>query len=279
MPSWNFRKGEWQPATKIAQLRGWAIGHVRKALHLLGYDLRHLSQPSWVYDSLQAQRRLLQHVEHPVILDVGANVGQTLEKYARALPNARIHSIEPFPESFQRLSETATATPRAVAYQMALGAEGGEADFHVNHAYHTRNSLLTRPENGRRYYRQGSELPGTVRVSVVTLDDFCARAGIDRIHLLKLDVQGAELQVLRGGHRLLENQAIDLIFTEVMFVPHYENGPLFHDIHSVLREQGYSLYGIYDLVVASNGQLRYANALYLSPGVRAAVLNEFPPEP
>ena len=279
MSSWNFRKGEWQPATKIAQLRGWAIGHVRQALHLLGYDLRHLSQPSWVYDSLQAQLRLLQHIEHPVILDVGANVGQTLERYARILPNARIHSIEPFPDSFQRLRETAIAMPSAMAYQMALGEEDGEADFHVNQVYHTRNSLLTRPDSGRRYYREGSELPDTVRVNVVTLDEFCARAGIDRVHLLKLDVQGAELQVLRGGRRLLGTNAVDLIFTEVMFVPHYEHGPLFDDIHAALSNHGYSLYGLYDLILASNGQLRYANALYLSAGVRAAVLNEFPPEP
>lgn len=279
MSSWSFRQGTWQPATRVAQLRGWATARVRKGLHRFGYDVRHLSQPAWVYDPIQVQRRLLQHVPHPVILDVGANVGQTLEKYARVMPHALIHSIEPFPESFQRLKETASAKPPATAYQLALGAEGGEADFHVNPAYHTRNSLLTRPTNGRRYYRDGSELPQTVKVKVVALDEFCIQAGISRINLLKLDVQGAELQVLRGGRRLLESQAVDLIFTEVMFVPHYEGGPLFHDIDSALRRDGYSLYGIYDLVIASNGQLRYANALYLSDTVRSSVLNKFPPEP
>lgn len=279
MPSWTFRKGDWQPAGSTAQLRGWAVDRVRKALHLMGYDLRRLSQPSWVYDPLQAQQRLLQHIERPVILDVGANVGQTLEKYARAFPTGRIHSVEPFPESFEKLRKTATARPPAMAYQMALGEEAGEADFHVNPVYHTRNSLLNRPKSGRRYYREGSELPDTVKVKVSTLDEFCARAAIERINLLKLDVQGAELQVLRGGRQLLENQAIDLIFTEIMFVPHYENGPLFHDMHAALSSHGYSLYGIYDLIMASNGQVRYANALYLNAGIRATVLNSFPPEP
>lgn len=279
MPSWTFRKGDWQPAGSTAQLRGWAVKRVRKALQLVGYDLRRLSQPPWVYDPLQAERRLLQHIDRPVILDAGANVGQTLEKYALAFPTARIHSFEPFPDSFERLRETAVARPPAMAYQMALGEEAGEADFHVNQAYHTRNSLLVRPKSGRRYYRDGSELPDTVRVNVVTLDEFCARAAIERINLLKLDVQGAELQVLRGGRRLLEKQAIDLIFTEIMFVPHYEDGPLFNDIHSALSNYDYSLYGLYDLIVASNGQVRYANALYLTPKFRATVLNNFPPEP
>jgi FkbM family methyltransferase len=278
MPSWSFAQDRWVQSTPAA-LKSRVKGGLRQTLLTLGYDVRRVPKPSWIRDPWQVQRRLLQHVERPVIFDVGANVGQTLERYASTVRDARIHSFEPFPDSYRHPAAVAAARPPAVAHQLALGAARGEATFHVNPQFHTRNSLLTRPAEGRRYYRKGSELPETLTVTVDTLDDVCAREGIDRINLLKLDVQGAELQVLRGGERLLAQEAVDIIFMEVMFVPHYENGPLFHEVHAELRGRGYSLYNIFDLISATNGQLRYANALFVSDSLRSTVLDAFAPEP
>ena len=279
MASWTFAHDHWVHTSVASALKTLVKGQVRHTLESVGYDVRRIQQPGWAQNPWQAQRRLLQHVEHPVVFDVGANIGQTLEKYAAVLPGARIHSFEPFPQSYQRLAATAAAHPPAVAHELALGANSGEATFHVNPEFHTRNSLLTRPASGRRYYRGGSELPESVPVKVDTLDNVCTREGIERIDVLKLDVQGAELQVLRGGQTLLAKEAVDIIFIEVMFVPHYENGPLFHDVDAVLRDRSYSLYNIYDLITASNGQLRYANALFVSNSFRSNVLDAFPPEP
>ena len=279
MASWTFSHDRWVHASVSSALNTVNKGKVRPTLHSAGYDVRRMPKPGWAQNPWQAQRRLLQHVEHPVVFDVGANIGQTLEKYAAVLPRARIHSFEPFPQSYERLAATAAAHPPAVAHELALSENSGEATFHVNPEFHTRNSLLTRPASGRRYYRKGSELPESVTVKVDTLDNVCAREDIERIHVLKLDVQGAELQVLRGGQTLLAKETVDLIFIEVMFVPHYENGPLFHDVNAELRDRGYSLYNIYDLITASNGQLRYANALFVSNSFRSNVLDAFLPEP
>lgn len=276
--SWAFERGAWTPSTwRSRATRGLKQG-IKRPLHALGYDIKQLSQPPWVYDPWQAQQRLLQHVDHPVIFDVGANVGQTLERYARMLAGAVIHSFEPFPSSYKRLAATAAAHPRAAAHQIALGETAGKATFHTNSQFHTRNSLLVRPRAGRRYYKEGGELPEEIIVTVETLDGFCDRHDIRKLNVLKLDVQGAELQVLRGGRELLKRMAVDMIFTEVMFVPHYEGGPLFCDIHSALGDYGYSLYGIYDMMVASNGQVRYGNALFLGSDVRVRVVDAFPPE-
>jgi hypothetical protein len=55
----------------------------------------------------------------------------------------------------------------------------------------------------------------TITVRTVRLDDFCRTEGIERIGFLKIDVEGAEMRVLRGAERLLRTQAIDMLYTEV----------------------------------------------------------------
>lgn len=279
MSDWVFEQGRWTTASTATRLRTWVTAGVRSGVRALGYDVHRLPKPAWANDPWRALPRLLEQVRRPVVFDVGANVGQTLERFSRVLPGAHVHSFEPFPASYEKLAAVAAARPPARAHRLALGAEPGEATFHVNPQFHTRNSLLTRPTSGRRYYSEGAELPDSVTVTVDTLDAFCAREGIERIEVLKLDVQGAELQVLQGGRGLLVRRAVDIVFSEVMFVPHYEGGPLFHDIHAAMRAQGYSLYHLYDPITAVNGQLRYANALFVSDDFRTRVLEAFPPEP
>ena len=60
---------------------------------------------------------------------------------------------------------------------------------------------------------------------------------------------------------------------------HYENAPLFHDISSFLSKYGYSLFDIYDLYRAKNGQIRYGDALFVSESVRSGVIDKYPDEP
>jgi hypothetical protein len=86
-----------------------------------------------------------------------------------------------------------------------------------------------------------------------------------------MDVEGCELKVLRGLSRKLRGGCIRLIYAEVMFVPHYEGGCLFHEVSDFLCQSGYSLFDLYDLKRAGNGQLRWGNAIFLSPEMRAHI--------
>jgi FkbM family methyltransferase len=277
--SLTYARGGWRRASLSSRIKDGAKQAVRAPIQMLGFELRPRPRPWWVNDPWLAQRRLLRGVPHPVIFDVGANMGQTLENYAAVFPTATIHSFEPFPESFRNLQETASRYDGAVAHELALADAAGERTFFVNPEWHTRNSLLPRPADGRRYYRAGAELAPTLTVRAETLDAFCAEHAVDHINILKLDVQGGETLVLRGAQGLLSREAIDLIFTEVMFVPHYEGGPLFHHLWQQLEEKRYSFFNLFDIIVATNGQLRYANGLFLSSQTRARVVDAFPDEP
>jgi FkbM family methyltransferase len=269
----------WRRASLSSRIKTGAKEALKQPFELLGFEVRRRTAPGSLTDPWLIQQRLLGSVRRPVIFDVGANMGQTLENYATVFPEATIHSFEPFPESYGHLEVTASRYPGAVPHRLALTDAAGERTFFVNPQWHTRNSLLPRPSEGRRYYRAGSDLASSVTVQTETLDAFCSQHGVDRINILKLDVQGAEGMVLRGAERLLTREAIDLVFTEVMFAPHYEGGPLFHQLWGQLEEHQYSFFNLFEFHVARNGQLRYANALFLSSGIRARVVDAFPDEP
>ena len=230
-------------------------------------------------DAWGAQAKLLRDVERPTILDVGAHFGETLVRYAELFPRARIHSFEPYPASFRELRRVAAEHPPAEAHELALSDRAGELTFHASPVRHATNSLLPRPSAGRRYYPADADLPETTTVRSETVDGFCDAHGIERIDVLKMDVQGGELLVLNGAEATLRAGRVGLIYTEVIFVPHYEGGVLFTELSARLEDLGFSIFNIYDPVSATNGQLRFANAIFVSEELRARAVDASPEEP
>jgi hypothetical protein len=162
---------------------------------------------------------------------------------------------------------------------LALGDRVGKRPFFVNPTMHANNSLLPRPTEGRRYYPREAELERTITVQVTTLDQYCRDQRIDHINVLKMDAQGAELLIIKGADEMLRRGAIDLIYCELLFIPHYEECALFDEIVVALRSYGFSLYNLYDTSIAANGQLSFGDAILLSERLRKQVVDEFPPEP
>src|SRR5439155_20000593 len=97
--------------------------------------------------------------------------------------------------------------------------------------------------------------------------------------LLKIDVQGAELEVLCGAAELLKDGRVGVIFTEVAFVPHYEGAPLMHELWRHLAERRFSLYDLTPELYGRDGQLRYGDAIFVSPAVRRDVIDRAGDEP
>ncbi len=101
-------------------------------------------------------------------------------------------------------------------------------------------------------------------VPVRTLDDVLDEAGwIGAIDLLKIDTQGAELRVLKGGMRGLER--VRLIWIEVSFRPLYEGSAVLSDVYAFLRSQGFRLYSLHEGFRGVDGELLQADALFLGP--------------
>jgi FkbM family methyltransferase len=220
-------------------------------------------------DSFLAQKSFFDGEKNLVIFDVGAYVGDITAIYTKTFPSATVYCFEPFADSFQELSRLAKQESIR-PYQVAFSDQNGKAMFQVN-TDRSCNSIFPRPSAGAKYYSKSSQNIGQIEVETQILDTFCDTENITDIDILKLDVEGSELKVLSGASERLRDKRIKLIYTEIMFVPHYEGGCLFCNVSDFLSRYNYTLFNLYNLKRAHNRQLRWGNAIFLSPKMRARV--------
>lgn len=178
--------------------------------------------------------RLAAAVPLKTIFDVGANHGQSALRFIDCFPESRVHSFEPVPATYRSLSARVSGIDRIRAYNLALGEEKGSVAMSVREE-DTANSILQSGPAGQ-----------TVEVQVDTVDDFAESQGVDRIDLLKIDVEGYELQVLKGARKLLESGGIRFVYAECVLspddiFPHTS----FFDIDQVLGGFGFNFVAYY----------------------------------
>jgi hypothetical protein len=106
-----------------------------------------------------------------------------------------------------------------------------------------------------------------IEVPVTTLDAFAEERKLERIDVLKMDVQGMEPAVLAGAAGLLGRGAIEVVFTEVLFQPVYKGQGCPFEVCTILNRYDYSLFGIYNLYPTRTGRMLQADALFTSPGL------------
>ena len=183
---------------------------------------------------------ILRALRPALVVDVGANRGQFSLDIRCAVPSARVIAFEPLGHEADIYCEIFANTPTHSLHRVALGAADGSASLHVSAARDS-SSLLPIGE------RQSEIFPGTHEVSteiveVRTLDYFIDELRSGDPALLKVDVQGAELDVLRGATESL--RLFRWIYLEMSFVELYEGQPLADDLVVELRTRGFELAGV-----------------------------------
>jgi FkbM family methyltransferase len=229
-------------------------------------------------DPFEDQQRLLRSSGARMIFDVGANRGDVTRRYRQLYPSAEIHAFEPFPECVATLKQRYAGDPNTHLHEVAVADAPGTREFFLTKADPS-NSLLPRAASSRRYYAKSAPPTTSITVDVVTLDAIARERGIDHIDALKFDIQGGELMAMRGAEGLLKDRRVSLIYTEVLFTTFYEHQPVFHEIASFLAGFDYTLFNIYETVRATNGQIKYGDAIFVSRNLRAAALDTAPEEP
>jgi FkbM family methyltransferase len=230
-------------------------------LKVVGLELRYTAGS----DPVEDLRRLFRSRDVRTIVDGGAYRGTFSRQIARVFPRARIFAFEPTPASHDLLTRNVAGLPQVDCLQLALGEQEGTAVFYANRSPLT-NSLRQSSNLGHRYFRNlvAGEAPLTVEVT--TLSDFAHEYAIDRFDLVKLDLQGNELDALRGMDHLAP--LIQGALIEVQFVPLYAAAPTFSDVETWMRQKGLVLYQLYELVRdPGNGRLLYGDALFIRPEV------------
>jgi len=231
---------------------------VKKAFNHFGIDIVKKSKsPSYSFLGLK-------QLPIKTIIDIGANNGQFASEVSKAFPQAAIYCFEPQPKPFAELNLWAEkqSNRKIKTYNLALGETEGFADF-IEHTDHSpSSSFLTTTEVYEGYYpvTKGQK---QIQVKVTTLDK-CFKDSTDSLEqdiLLKLDVQGYEDRVIRGGIEIFGKSKACLL--EVNLDGLYKDQATFKDISFMLYDLGYKYGGNLNQAYAEDGHVIYTDAVFV----------------
>ena len=176
-------------------------------------------------------------------------------------PGADIYAFEPVPETFAKLQKSLVSYPNIRAINKAVSSTSGKAIFFET-ADAGSSSLFPPTATGLHYYPESYAINNQYEVEVTSLDDWWQSADCPAIQFMKLDVQGGELAVFRGASELLEKAGVELIQAEVTFMENYSRQCLFSELEIFLRQQGFSLYQIYEVWTHPDGNIAGCDVLF-----------------
>lgn len=147
-----------------------------------------------------------------IVFDVGAHVGGLTKLFSELVGRGTVHAFEPAPAAFDELRSTLAAATNVVANRIALSERPGNVRLHCyDGPFQAFNSIADRPLAD---YGVDAGPPRLQDVRASTVDAYCAAKGVERVDLLKIDVEGAELQVLQGAKTMLVARRIGCVAFE-----------------------------------------------------------------
>jgi len=197
------------------------------------YIKTELFQVPDIESSLLRMRRL--KFNPAVAIDVGAYVGDWTRCFKRIFPEARVLMVEPQTLKTPALSRVASELPDVELRVALLGARG-EASVAFCES-ETASSVLAEMANSR---------PPTTHLPMTTLDAITEGGPFGHPDFIKLDVQGYELEVLRGGARALDSA--EAVLMEVNLLQLHEGAPLFHEAAEYMGKRGFQVYDLCSLI-------------------------------
>lgn len=230
--------------------------------------LSKLFQVAWSIRLLKALffHRVLAGTEHRRVLkenlftvvDIGANRGQFVLAARKWAHMARVVAFEPLNEAATTFRNVFQKDSRVTLHQAAIGPQTGETTIHVSAADDSSSLLPISPLQERLF-------PGTneIRAEIVKvgrLSDYITHEEIVTPAMLKLDVQGYELEALRGCEDLLSR--FSHVYAECSFVELYHGQALVDDIIAWLRNRGWRLSGTYNMTYDRQGRSIQADFLF-----------------
>ena len=210
------------------------------------------------------------------VVDVGAHKGSFARRIAKIFPCAHLLCVEPQPEPFAELERWASGLGRRVTtFQGALGDRIGSVTMRRLADHLPSSSILAATPTMRKLF-PATQRADLIEVPLTTLDVLLTDrdAAYSSDLLLKLDVQGYEMAVLRGAERSLARMRAIII--EVSLLPLYEGQPTFAEIVGHLATQGLQYRGNIEQVLAPapRNEVAYIDALFMGGDVLVAGVDE-----
>ncbi len=245
--------------------------NIRKILEFFGVEVRLKPKYSKVLNFDDIYKSKIKKDE-PLIIDVGANKGQSIERFMKIFKSPKIFAFEPNFEIFKETKDKYKNYKNIIINN--LGIASVKCNIPLNVTINSGNSSFHDLKKDSEWIKIRSKQFNTtpenyiikkVDVNCTSLDEYCEKEGIGNIDVLKIDTQGFEDEVLLGSNNLIKNKKIKFIEVEIMFDQVYSKTMSFNDIESKLHNN-YKLYGIdyQGFKNLSEGYMFAIDALYIS---------------
>lgn len=149
-------------------------------------------------------------IDAGVVIDVGANVGDYSKKVREANSRVSIYAFEPHPVTYQQLKKN-IADLHIEAINSGVGSSSGVLNLYDYAEDDGSSHASLYQEVIEKIHKSKATMH---EVKVIALDEFAEQNNVDRVHLLKIDTEGNELEVLKGFKKYLEADKVDLIHFE-----------------------------------------------------------------
>lgn len=208
------------------------------------------------------------------VFDIGACEAEDSIRYARLFPKANVYAFEPRPDNIlkgQQFLNHYNCT-QVVLENIALSDTNGKAEFYLSEGqpegakshedwdFGNKSSSLLPPSEEMKKHTEWLQFKSKIEVNTLRLEDYARKKQLSEIDFAHIDVQGAELMVLKGAGDFLKK--IKLIWMEVEAVELYKGQPLKTEVEAFMKAKGFV--NVLDTVNAVAGDQLYVNTGYFS---------------
>jgi 2-O-methyltransferase len=176
------------------------------------------------------------------ILEAGGHNGKDTIRISETWPGATVHVFEPEPSLFEQLAKNTAALKNVNIYPVALSDKPGNVVFHISSGKSDGSSSILKPKEHLTAHPDVF-FNEEITVTAENLDSWMTENNIVKIDFMWLDMQGFEMQMLKGAPEALKK--VSAIYTEVSLIETYEGVPLYPEFRAFLAGHGFVVYQEY----------------------------------
>lgn len=189
--------------------------------------------------------------DQQIFFDVGANLGQSINRFKKINSKSQIHSFEPTPELYEHLKKEFGFDQSIKLNNQGVAEVNGAINFYV-YKYHKINSAVPVDKKSKflksrnlalktRNEGEKEDSEKIIKINVTSIDEYCKNKSVNEIDLIKIDTQGYETKILEGMKNMLDNNNISIIELELILGFGYEKNFSFYDYEKILNKKNYKL--------------------------------------
>lgn len=254
---------------------------LKKSKLFLSYLLNHTLQKELEERIEKGEVFPLQHIHRSIrlakkipdqnfiILDIGGGIGASLNLYNKLFPKNKIIVFEPILDNYKSIKSKFANFSNIEVCNIAVGNENSKKQINVANRITSSSLFPLAAEPDSNFYNEKSLGQNRIEsIEIVRLDDFLVKYP-NEIGIMKIDVQGYEMNVLQGAELILKRTNIVLL--EVNNHDVYAGAPKYFDIDIYLREHDFTLYDIIPSVL-DKGKLKEWDVIYINNSVLCALV-------